>query len=218
MYNVAFIPARAGSKGIKSKNITNLAGKPLIWYTVSAAQNSCLEKVFVSTDSTEIKSIVESFGFKKVKVIERSKDSANDNATSESALIEFAKNYEFDNVVFLQATSPLTTSKDIDGGLEKFLAKNYSSLISVVKNHQFIWSPDHTPLNYNPQNRPRRQDWDGYYIENGAFYISSRQKILETSCRISYPVGYWEMSKNSLLEIDSVEDLKIAEQLINIIH
>ena len=218
MYNVGFIPARAGSKGIKSKNIADLAGKPLIWYSLATAQNSCLDKVYLSTDSEVIKDVVCSFGFDKVEVISRSSETANDKATSESALIEFAEKYEFDNVVFLQATSPFTKSTDVNGALEKFLHGEYNSLISVVRNHQFIWSVDGIPSNYDPNNRPRRQDWDGYYIENGAFYISTRENILKSSCRITPPVGVWEMPRISLTEIDTGEDMMLAEALINILH
>ena len=215
MYNVGFIPARAGSKGIKSKNLVPLNNKPLIWYTVSAAANSELEKVFVSTDSSDLKKIVENFGYDKVEVISRSKESASDNATSESALIEFCEQTKFDNVVFLQATSPMTTSNDINSGLKIFATGNYNSVISVVKNHQFLWDCNGNPINYNPQARPRRQDWDGYFIENGAFYISSRKNILNSKCRISHPVGYYEMNKKSLLEIDSKEDLELATSLLD---
>ena len=214
MYNVGFIPARAGSKGIKSKNITPINGKPLIWYTVAAAANSDLEKVYVSTDSEEIKATVENFGFSNVEVISRTENSATDNATSESALIEFCKNYKFVNVIFLQATSPLTTSKDINSGLKTFLNGNYGAVISAVKNHQFLWDCNGNPINYDPQNRPRRQDWDGYFIENGAFYISSRENILKNNCRITNPVGYYEMNKKSLFEIDTVEDLELAKLLL----
>ena len=218
MCNVGFIPVRAGSKGLKSKNILDLAGKPLVWYSLFSAQNSKLDEVYLSTDSDIIRSVVEGFGLDKVKVIARSAETASDKATSESALLEFAKNYSFDNVVFLQATSPFTTSEDINGALDKFLSGGYNSLISVVKNHQFIWSVEGKPLNYDPNNRPRRQDWDGYYIENGAFYISSRENILKSQCRISPPVGVWEMPKVSLTEIDSEEDMRLAEGIINILR
>lgn len=214
MFNVGFIPARAGSKGVNNKNITDLAGKPLIYYALQAAQNSVLDEVYVSTDSELIVDCVAGFGFGKLRVIPRSADTACDKATSESALIEFAQKVEFDNVCFLQATSPFTTAQDIDGAMEKFVAEKYNSLISVVKNHQFLWSVEGEPTNYDPQNRPRRQDWSGYYIENGAFYISSRENILKNSCRITAPVGFWEMDKKSLIEIDTTEDLAIAALLL----
>lgn len=213
MYNVAFIPVRAGSKSIKNKNITLVNNKPLVYWTVSAANNSNLDKVFVSTDSIEIKTLVESFGFSKVEVIERSEESSSDKATSESALIEFANKYEFDNVVFLQATSPLTQTYDINGALEKFLNTDKKSLISAIKRHQFLWDTKGTPMNYDPNNRPRRQEWDGYYIENGAFYISSRKEILKTGCRITTPVDFWEMSVQNIFEIDEPTDIDIVEKL-----
>lgn len=213
MYNVAFIPVRAGSKSIKNKNITLVNNKPLIYWTVSVANASNLDKVFVSTDSDEIKSVVESFGLEKVEVIGRSKESSSDNATSETALIEFAQNYEFDNVVFMQATSPLTQTSDINGALEKFLNSDKKSLISAIKRHQFLWDTKGTPMNYDPNNRPRRQEWDGYYIENGAFYISSRKEILKTGCRITTPVDFWEMSVQNIFEIDEPTDIDIVEKL-----
>lgn len=213
MYNVAFIPVRAGSKSIKNKNITLVNNKPLIYWTVSVANASNLDKVFVSTDSDEIKSVVESFGLEKVEVIGRSKESSSDNATSETALIEFAQNYEFDNVVFMQATSPLTQTSDINGALKKFLNSDKKSLISAIKRHQFLWDTKGTPMNYDPNNRPRRQEWDGYYIENGAFYISSRKEILKTGCRITTPVDFWEMSVQNIFEIDEPTDIDIVEKL-----
>ena len=213
MYNVAFIPVRARSKSIKNKNITLVNNKPLIYWTVSVANNSNLDKVFVSTDSIEIKTLVESFGFSKVEVIERSKESSSDKATSESALIEFANKYEFDNVVFLQATSPLTQTYDINGALKKFLNSDKKSLISAIKRHQFLWDTKGTPMNYDPNNRPRRQEWDGYYIENGAFYISSRKEILKTGCRITTPVDFWEMYVQNIFEIDEPTDIDIVEKL-----
>ena len=213
MYNVAFIPVRAGSKSIKNKNITLVNNKPLIYWTVSVANNSNLDKVFVSTDSDEIKSVVESFGLEKVEVIGRSKESSSDNATSETALIEFAQNYEFDNVVFMQATSPLTQTSDINGALKKFLNSDKKSLISAIKRHQFLWDTKGTPMNYDPNKRPRRQEWDGYYIENGAFYISSRKEIMKTGCRITTPVDFWEMSEQNIFEIDEPKDIEIIEKL-----
>ena len=215
MKTVAFIPARGGSKSIKEKNIMPLGGKPLIYWSVFACVNSSnIDKVFVSTDSEKIKNAVESFGFEKVEVISRSSETAIDTATSESALIEFCQNYEFDKVVFLQATSPLTKAADIDGGLLKLMSEGADSLISVVHNFQFLWDIKGNPVNYNPQKRPRRQDWDGYYIENGAFYISSRKNILESQCRISGKISYWEMSSKTIFEVDEPNDWKIIERLL----
>ncbi|MBP7212211.1 acylneuraminate cytidylyltransferase family protein [bacterium] len=209
---VGFIPARGGSKSIKNKNIMELDGKPLIFYTLKACEEAeSVEKVYVSTDSEEIKSAVEALNFKKAVVISRSPETATDTATSESALVEFCKNYEFEKVVFLQATSPLTTAKDIDGAVNKLEGEHSDSLISAVKNYQFLWNINGTPQNYNPEKRPRRQDWEGYFIENGAFYISSRKKILESNCRISGKISFWEMSQKTLYEVDEPSDWEIIK-------
>ena len=215
MKTVAFIPARGGSKSIKNKNIMPLAGKPLIYWAISACIGSkSIEKVFVSTDSNEIKKVVEGFGFKNVEVISRSPETATDTATSESALIEFCKNHKFEKVVFLQATSPLTASADLEGALKKMKKEGSDSLVSAIRNYQFLWDIKGKPINYNPQKRPRRQDWDGYMIENGAFYISSRENILKSKCRISGKITFWEMDSKSFFELDNPDDLKIIEKLI----
>lgn len=211
----AFIPARGGSKNIKNKNIIPLAGKPLIYWTILACTGvKSIEKIFVSTDSDKIKKTVEAFGFKNVEVITRTPETATDTATSESVLLEFCKNHNFDKVIFLQVTSPFTVSKDLEGALKKLKKEGADSLISAVRNYQFLWEENGKPINYNPQKRPRRQDWNGYMIENGAFYISSRKAILKSKCRISGKIAFWEMDSKSFFEIDAPEDLKIIEKLI----
>ena len=69
-------------------------------------------------------------------------------------------------------------------------------------------------LNYDPQNRPRRQDWDGYYIENGAFYISTRENILKSKCRVSGKIAFWETSQKTLYEIDEPSDWEVIEKFM----
>ena len=90
--NVAFIPVRGGSKSIPLKNIKEIAGKPLVYWTVKAA-NECeyIDKVYVATDSEEIKSVVENFLMDKVCAIGRSVQSASDTASTESALKKLSR-------------------------------------------------------------------------------------------------------------------------------
>ena len=84
-----------------------MCNKPLIYWVCKAANESKnIDEVIISTDSESIKDTVESFHFKKCKVIKRSKKTATDNASTESAMLEYAKNYSFDNIVLIQATSP----------------------------------------------------------------------------------------------------------------
>ena len=215
--NVAFIPVRGGSKSIPLKNIKKLNGKPLVYWTLKAA-NECeyIDYIYVATDSDKIREVVNDFGFEKVKVIDRSKESATDTATTESAMLEFAANYEFDNIVLIQATSPLLEAKDLIGGFE--LYHDADSVLSVVRQKRFIWENNEignaVPKNYDVFNRPRRQEFNGYLVENGAFYITSRERLLESKNRISGNIKAYEMSEESYLEIDEPSDWDILEQIM----
>ncbi len=216
---VAFIPVRGGSKSIPLKNIKEIAGKPLVFWTVEAALNSKeIEEVFVSTDSEKIKNTLSQIQNKKLKIIERSEETATDTASTELAMLEFARNYPtFENILLIQATSPLTTSKDINGAVQKYFSGNYDSLLSVVRQKRFIWEEkedDVKPVNYNPQKRPRRQEFDGFLIENGAIYITSRDKLLKYDSRLSGKVGIYEMPEETYYEIDEPSDWVIVEKLL----
>ncbi|MCM3635946.1 N-acylneuraminate cytidylyltransferase [Paenibacillus camelliae] len=214
---VAFIPVRGGSKSIPLKNINDFCGKPLVYWTIRAAV-TCLEidEVYVATDSIEIKNVVESFGFDKVKVIGRSAESATDTASTETALLEFATSELFGKVVLIQATSPLLEAIDITSALEKFQEERADSLLTVVRQKRFIWvdSPEGSiATNYNPFKRPRRQEWEGYLVENGALYIMNRESLLSSRCRLSGKISLYEMSEDTYFEIDEPTDWVIAERL-----
>lgn len=205
----AFIPLRGGSKSIPLKNIKLLAGKPLAQWVIDAANNSDLiDKVVISTDSQVIME-----NLKNCDIFLRSKETATDTATSESALLEFCNRQDpEDIIVFIQATSPLLTTEEIDEGIKKVLS-GYDSSLSVVKQKRFIWNEDGTPT-YDLRNRPRRQDWEGYLVENGAFYISRVKDILESNCRVSGKIALVECSEYSYYEIDEESDFKIIESIL----
>ncbi|MCL2492852.1 MAG: acylneuraminate cytidylyltransferase [Clostridiales bacterium] len=217
--NIAYIPARGGSKSIPYKNIKTIAGKPLIYWALKAACD-CFEinKVFVSTDSDEIRKVVDGFGFDKAEVIDRSKESAADTAPTEAGMLEFAVDHPFDTIVLIQATSPLVTSEDIRKGFEIYSENSVDSVLSVVRQKRFIWDSDENgyaaPVNYVYFERPRRQDFDGQLIENGAFYITSRKALLSSKCRISGNIKIVEMPPESYIELDEPEDWHIVEELL----
>ena len=223
--NVAFIPVRGGSKSIPLKNIKELHGRPLVYWTVAAACDcGSIDKVYVATDSDQIKLCVEKFcsedykRFGKVNVIDRSAESATDTASTESAMIEFAKSHRFDNIVLIQATSPMLTGADLDNGFDAFNRKDTDSVISVVPQKRFIWGIDNdgnaAPQNYDINNRPRRQDFEEYYVENGAFYITSRKDLLATGCRLSGNIRISLMNEDSYYEIDEPGDWVVTEALM----
>jgi N-acylneuraminate cytidylyltransferase len=211
---VAFIPARGGSKGIPLKNIKRFCGRPLVYWVISAAHKcDYIDKVYVSTDSDLIAKEVSSFSFQRVEIIERSAGTADDLSSTESAMIEFAEKKDFTDIVLIQATSPLLDSLDLSRGIEKYLDSGSDSLLSVVRQKRFIWKESGQPLNYDPLARPRRQEWEGFLVENGAFYITSRAKLLQSGCRISGAVSFYEMTEDSYFEIDDEHDWIIAEHL-----
>ncbi len=216
--NVAFIPARGGSKSIPLKNIKIIAGKPLVYWTAKAASDcKYIDVVYIATDSDAIKNAVESFKLDKVKVIDRSAESASDTASTESALLEFADKYDFENVALVQATSPLLTGEDMDRGFELFNQDDTDSVLSVVRQKRFIWNNESgyaTPQNYDVYNRPRRQEFDGYLVENGAFYITSKEDLLKSKNRVSGRIKAVEMDEASYFEIDEPSDFTIIEAIL----
>jgi len=224
--NVVFIPVRGGSKSIPLKNIKPICGKPLVYWTVKAAcECKYVDEVYVATDSESIKETVLNFkdsegnaAFDKIRVIGRSAESASDTASTEFAMLEFANQYEFDNFVLVQATSPLLTAADLDRGFEAFNEEGVDSVLSVVPQKRFNWGLDKdgyaVPSNYDFNHRPRRQEFDGYMVENGAFYISTKEAFLATQCRLNGRIKAVEMSEDSFFEIDEPSDWIIIEALM----
>lgn len=213
--NIAFIPVRGGSKSIKFKNIKKINGRPLIYWVLDAVvECNSIDKVVVSTDSDEIRDIVNLYNSNKILIINRSDEVSTDFASTESVMLEFAENYAFKNIILVQATSPLIDSHDLTQGLE--LYKNADSVLSVVNQKRFIWNKQEyaQPLNYDYLNRPRRQDFQGFYVENGAFYITSKELLIKSKCRISGKISTYVMEEESYYEIDEPSDWIIVEKLL----
>lgn len=218
MKKVAIIPLRKGSKGIPGKNKKKMLGRPLFSWALGSAVFSDLDEIYIFTDDQEILDFIakEYHWTSKVKGMLRSDENANDTASTESAMLEFAKNvqYDFDILCLLQATSPMTTSEDINKVLELISKENYNSALSVVKTHRFTWSPAGTPQNYDVFNRPRRQDFEGLHIENGAVYATTKESFMQSKNRVSGTIGLVEMPEETLTEIDSLTDWEIIEKLL----
>lgn len=204
---VALIPARGGSKEIPRKNIVNLAGRPLIEYSITTALLSNVDEVWVSTDDDEIADISMKAG---AIVIERPAEFATDTASSESVLVHFTEHVEYDSMVFIQATSPLLSVKNINDGIS--LLTKYNSALTVVKNTQFTWGP--SGPNYGLNRRPRRQDMQVSYLETGGAFFTSRAAFLSSLTRISGTIGYVITSKIEALDIDTIEDLELIDKIL----
>ena len=218
MSNIAFIPVRGGSKSIPLKNIKILAGKPLVYWTAKAANDSkCIDKVIIATDSEEIKNAVKNFGLNKVEIYDRKSENAQDFSSTESVMLEYinAKNLDKEDLFFLiQATSPLLKSKHIDNMYQKFIEDGSDSSLSCVKTKRFFWSEEGKSLNYDYRNRPRRQNFKGLMMENGACYINSVGNILRDKNRLSGKISVFEMPEYTAVEIDEPDDFLLIEKLM----
>ncbi len=219
---IAFIPARGGSKSIQLKNIKPLYKRPLVYWTLDAVlQCSEIDTVVVSTDSDEIRAVVRDYGSSKILLIDRSEAVSSDTASTESVMLECAQQYDFDTIVLVQATSPLLSSDDITLGMDTFRQENIDSVLSVVRQKRFLWTGDGatvSPVNYDPMKRPRRQEFDGFLVENGAFYITSRKALMTTGCRLSGRIGKVEMDESTYFEIDEPSDWVVIEHLLQKKH
>lgn len=219
---LAIIPARSGSKGLKDKNIKMMNGKPLIAYTIEAAQNSKIfEDIIISTDSEKYAEIVKKYGG-SVPCL-RDKKLANDNAKSSDVILDILNRVEkkYDSFIMLQPTSPLRTEKNIIEAYKMYLEKKANSVVSVCE-------MEHSPLWANILNEERRmdsflkgidvnknrQELETYYRINGALYIANVEyfkKYQDFYYKDSYA---YIMEKENSIDIDDELDFKIAEYLI----
>ena len=218
MEAIVFIPVRGGSKSIPKKNIKSFCGKPLVyWVTLAAQKANSVDKVIISTDSPEIKETVLSFNFSKLEVFNRSQKNATDRSSTESAMLEYIKsnNLPLDlKFILAQATSPFLTSFNIDSAIEELNNSNKYSLLSCSIMKRFLWTADGASLNYDRYNRPRRQDFSGILVENGAIYINSIRNILKRNNRLSDNVHVYVMPEYAITEIDEPDDWVYAEYLM----
>ena len=214
---VAIIPARGGSKAIPKKNIMDFCGKPLIsWSITQAKESKYVKKVYVSTDNDEIAEISKAYG---AEIIWRPAELATDTSTSESAIKhainEIEKDGKIDAVVFLQATSPMRESTDIDGAVEQFYNLSADSLFSVTELDDFcIWGKTddvYNSITYDYKNRGRRQDRKPYFLENGSIYVFKPQLVLENDNRMGGKIVTFSMKMWKSYEIDSYDDIELCK-------
>jgi len=214
---VAMVPLRGGSKSIPRKNIRSIAGKPLCGWILEALLGiKEIDEVYVSTEDNEIGQAAQTIS-SDVRIINRPVELATDDASTESVMLHFADQVDFDVLITAQATSPLTTEQDISRGLDIFFKGNYDSLLTGVREKRFYWTNKEgkaSPVNYDYNKRPRRQAFDGWIMENGAFYITTRIILLEKQCRLGGKIGILEMNQETGIEVDELSDWQVVESLL----
>lgn len=218
---VCIIPARGGSKRIPGKNIVDLAGQPMLAYSIDHALNSKLvDRVIVSTDDADIASVSKKYG---AEVFDRPDELAGDTATSESALIHVLDEIEKrgeqtpDLVVFLQCTSPVRRVDDIDNVIGMIESKNADSVFSATRNFGLIWSKGEVgvkALTYDYKTRKREQDMDTQYRENGSIYVCKPELLRKYNNRMTGTIDIYEMDMWSSFQVDSPDDVELINWIL----
>ena len=220
---LAIIPARGGSKGIPHKNIISLCGKPLIAYTIEAAnQSTYIDTVIVSTDDVDIQRISEQYG--ALVPFLREAKIASDEATTISVVVDAVKRLEvngekFDVVILLQPTSPLRTAEEIDVAIDIFFQNNMQGIVSVnvAEVSPFLLRTiEGSQLQriISKSSTIRRQDMPTYYEVNGAIYINAISDIKESLSFNDNPIPYI-MSCEHSIDIDTWDDLEKAKYYLS---
>lgn len=228
MKNIAIIPARSGSKGVKDKNIRNLAGKPLMAHTIDAAiQSGQFDEVMVSTDSERYAEIAREYGA-NVPFL-RSETTATDTASSWDMVEEVLSKYEelgksFDTFCLLQPTSPLRNAEDISKAYSLYREKADFAVVSVCEaEHSPLWC-GHLPETQeftsfiDAESMKQRQAGGKFYRLNGAIYIVNIKKFRKD--RFLYQRGSFAyiMSQNRSVDIDTEMDFLFSEVIIGKEH
>lgn len=228
---LAIIPARKGSKGIPGKNMALLNGKPLIEYTIEAAKGSKLiDRIIISTDDEKL---AEYALTQKIEIpFLRPQEIAQDHTPMIDVVLHAIRflsdteNYTPDALLLLQPTSPFRTNNHIDDAIAKYSSANYESIVSVVElphnfNPESIYLIENeflVPFTkkkkesiYNRHFKPK------YYARNGpAILITKINFLLSEKAFYSKKNGFYLMSQLTSIDIDTPEDLKVAEAIINI--
>jgi N-acylneuraminate cytidylyltransferase len=196
------IPARGGSKAIPRKNIKMIAGKPLIAWTIEAAQVSTLmDRFVVSTEDEEIAAISRQYG---AEVIKRPAELATDDAKTVSALRHALSIIDADEVVLLQPTSPIRGKGLIDACIKRFRETGVDNLATG-----FVCKF----MEYGSGINQRRQDIRGFFYDDGNVYVI-KAGLIRQEKMFGKKVECFFVSREENVEIDDEFDFWLAEQVL----
>ncbi len=219
---IAIVPARGGSKGIPNKNLASLAGKPLVAWTLDAANRAAsVSRVVVSSDSEQILEVCAALG---AETLARPAELATDTASSESVLRHVLETLAGrgesppELTLLLQPTSPLRTAAHIDAAIAMLDDADADAVISVFSPRHSLYKAfrldergflrgafgDDAP--FLP-----RQSVPTLYLPNGAIYLVRTALFLESGSLLPARTVAYEMSEAESIDIDVAADLTRAE-------
>lgn len=214
---LAIVPARGGSKSIPRKNVKEIGGKPLIAWTIEAAQKSkYIDHLVVSTEDHEIASVSRSYG---AEVLLRPEELAQDDTPGIDVVLHAVEQLQgYSYVVLLQPTSPLRTTEDIDQCLESLVSNGAPACVSLCEVDQ----PPHWMYIVNEQNKLqpivdninqyyRRQEIPKTYALNGAIYVAETEWLFLKKSFLSEETLPFIMPRERSIDIDVPFDLEFAD-------
>ncbi len=228
---ISFIGARGGSKGLKNKNILNLAGKPLIAWTVEASvQSRYIDRTIVSTDSPEIAAAAKDAGADVPFM--RPDELATDKAPIILAMqhcldwLEKNEGERYDYILRLQPTSPLRTVEHVDSAIENYFRNKTTdedTLVSVSHAPEKVgWLMEKTDACYidfhfylTDTQKMNRQSLPTYYLPNGAIYMGPVPVI--KSSKTDFYTGRvlpFVMDNALAADIDTAKDFEEVEKIV----
>ena len=222
---IAIVPARQGSIGLAKKNIIDFLGKPLLAWSIEAAlQSNYVDRIIVSTDSTEIAGVGEKFGadipFIRPSYLSEDSSKSVDVICHAIEFMSEKLGENFDFVILLEPTSPLRTSEDVDLALEKLIGSpDARSLVSVGESES-----QHNKLQFNitesefisvePSSKKfvhiRRQDLAKSYFLDGSIYLSYIHTLFEFASFVHGKTLTLSLPKWKNIEIDDEYDYVMA--------
>lgn len=223
--DIGIIPARSGSKGLKDKNLKKFGNLNLIENSVKSLLDSgAIQKIVVTSDSEGYLNSLKGLFSSQIETGEiwlhlRTIEHARDNSEVDPMLIALVKEMrqrgmEFESLGLFYPTSPLRTGMHVKEAVDTFFSEKYQSLLSLESFSDYVWKEKDgaiCPVNYNPMNRVSRQYHTvKYFRENKSIYLFYANNLLKNKSRLTKDPGYYLMSKLVSIDIDSWEDLTIA--------
>jgi CMP-N,N'-diacetyllegionaminic acid synthase len=218
---LAIITARGGSKGVLRKNLREIAGKPLIAWTIEAGRQShYIDRLILSSEDPEVISMARSWSCEVPFV--RPAELAGDETPGIDPVLHALKVLpeRYDYVVLLQPTSPMRLAEDIDGCVETCLDHQAPACVTVTEVDQSpFWmyrldTSRHLGPFIDQKNIPgRRQDLPPVYVLNGAVYVAQTAWLQQRRTFLAAETVAHIMPRERSLDVDTELDLKICASL-----
>lgn len=221
---IAFVPIRKGSKGIVSKNTKILIDRPLVcWVLDTIVKSKAFDEIIVASDCDSAKRIINDRYGSHIRIFDRSAESATDDCNVGRVVHEFLQINQYspqDIFVLFQATSPFTSTSEIDSLLSSLYLYDIDGVIACNRLKRFRWSEQGECLDYTPQHKPMRQQYPGFLVECGAFYAARIKNIVthyndHYVFTLSGKIAPIEVSNQTAVDIDEPIDWTIAEHYAN---